>query len=109
MTAVSDQIIIEINEEKVLRDVGYDTSCEPPARMKTMVHAYVQNASQLINPVYSYVVRDIDFIIDSSFFIESGVIFQSQVISGLLKKCERVSLTQPCATWSIWRSQRSME
>jgi len=92
MTTVSDQIIIEIDEEKVLQGVGYDASCEPPARMKTLVHEYTQNAGQLINPVYSYVVRDTDFVIGSSVFIESGVIFQSQVIAGLLKKCERVAV-----------------
>jgi len=60
--------------------------------MKTLVHEYAQNAGQLINPVYSYVVRDTDFVIGSSVFIESGVIFQSQVIAGLLKKCERVAV-----------------
>jgi hypothetical protein len=92
MTTVSDQITIEINENEVLRSVGYDTSCEPPARMKTLVHEYAQNAGQLINPVYSYVVRDIDFIIDPSVFVESGVIFQSGVISGLLKKSERIAI-----------------
>ena len=92
MTTVSDQIIIEIDEEKVLQGVGYDTGYEPPARMKTLVHEYAQNAGQLINPVYSYVIRDTDFVIGSSVFIESGVIFQSQVIAGLLKKCERVAV-----------------
>jgi hypothetical protein len=92
MTTVSDQITIEINEKEVLRSVGYDTSCEPPARMKTLVHEYTQNTSQLINPIYSYAVRDIDFVIGSSAFIESGVIFQSRVIAGLLKKCERVAV-----------------
>ena len=92
MTTVSDQITLNINEEKVLRDVGYSNSCEPPARMKILVREYAQNASQLINPVYSYVVRDIDFVIGSNAFIEDGAIFQSQVISGLLKKCERVAV-----------------
>ena len=92
MMTVSEHIKIELEEEKVLRDIGYDTNREPPGRMKTLVHRYVQNASQLINPVYSYVVRDIDFVIGSSVFIDSGVIFQSQVISGLLNKCERVAV-----------------
>ena len=44
MTTISDQISIEINEEKVLRGIGYDTSCEPPARMKTLVNEYAKNA-----------------------------------------------------------------
>ena len=92
MTTVSDKIIIEINEENVLRDVGYSTNCEPPARMKTLVHEYTQNARQMINPVHSHVIRDIDFVIGSSVFIEDGVIFQSRVISGLLKKCEYVAV-----------------
>ncbi len=92
MTTVSDQIAFHIDEEKVLQDVGYDTSCEPPARMKTLVHEYTQNASQLINPIYSYTVRDIDFVIGSSVFIGTGVIFQSKVIAGLLKKCEQVAV-----------------
>jgi hypothetical protein len=92
MTTVSKHIKIEINEEKILRDIGYDIGYEPPARMKALVHKYAQNANQLINPVYSYVIRDIDFIIGSNVFVEDGAIFQSRVISVLLKKCEQVAV-----------------
>jgi len=92
MTTVSNQILINIDKEQVLRDVGYDANCEPPARAMTLAHDYAENVNQLINPVYSYIIKDIDFVINSSAFIEGGVVFESQVISNLLKKCEKVAV-----------------
>lgn len=92
MTTVSSQILINIDKEKVLRDVGYDANCEPPARAMTLAHDYAENVNQLINPAFSYVIKDVDFVINSSVFIEGGFIFQSQVISELLKKCEKVAV-----------------
>ncbi|MBL7166830.1 MAG: hypothetical protein ISS55_10150 [Dehalococcoidales bacterium] len=92
MATISKQIVIDINEEKVLRDIGYTGKCKPPARMRTLVHEYTKNTNQLINPVYSYVIRDIDFVIGTNVFIEGGNIFRSQVISGLLNNCEQVAV-----------------
>jgi hypothetical protein len=92
MTTVSNQILININEEQVLRDIGYCSTCKPPARVTALTHDYAENVNQLINPAFSYAIKDVDFVINSSVFIEGGVIFQSQVISGLLKKCEKVAV-----------------
>lgn len=92
MTTVSSQILINIDEGQVLRDVGYDANCEPPARATALAHDYAKNVNQLINPAFSYVIKDVDFVINSSVFIEGGFIFQSKVISELLKKCEKVAV-----------------
>jgi len=92
MTTVSSQILINIDEGQVLRDVGYDASCEPPARATALAHDYARNVNQLINPSFSYVIKDVDFVINSSVFIEGGSVFQSKVISELLKKCEKVAV-----------------
>jgi hypothetical protein len=92
MTTIGNQILINIDEEQVLRDGGYDSDREPPTRVTTLAHEYAENANQLINPAFSYVIRDIDFVINSSVFIDGGAVFQSQVISGLFKMCEKVAV-----------------
>ena len=92
MTIAGDQAIVEIDENKVLRDIGYNTNREPPARMRALVREYAQNAGQLINPLYSYAIRDIELVVGSSVVIEGGVTFESEVISGLLTRCERVAV-----------------
>jgi len=92
MTTTGEQIPINIDVQHVLRDVGYDADCEPPARATVLAHDYAENVKQLINPAYSYIIKDVDFVINSSVFIEGGIVFQSQVISELLKKCEKVAV-----------------
>ncbi|HEY32041.1 MAG TPA: hypothetical protein G4O10_02910 [Dehalococcoidia bacterium] len=92
MTTIGEQILINIDEKQVLRDVGYCATCKPPARVTALARDYAANVNQLINPAFSYVIKDIDFVINSSVFIEGGAIFQSQVISELLKKCEKVAV-----------------
>ena len=92
MTTTSEQILININEGQVWRDIGYCNTCKPPARVAALAHDYAENVNQLVNTAFSYVVKDIDFVINSSVFIEGGIVFQSQVISELLKKCEKVAV-----------------
>ncbi|HEY90632.1 MAG TPA: hypothetical protein G4O07_02240 [Dehalococcoidia bacterium] len=92
MTIISSQIVINIDEEKVLADIGYNGNCGPPARMRTLVHEYARNATQLINPAYTHVIRNIDFVVGRTVYIEGGSTFKSHVISGLLKNCEQVAV-----------------
>lgn len=91
-TTITEQLVVNISEDNVLRDVGYDAESEPPARITNLVHEYADHVNQLINPLYSWVIRDIDFVIGRSIFVEDGVMFSSGVISELLKKCEKVAV-----------------
>ncbi|UCB43147.1 MAG: hypothetical protein JSV77_00405 [Dehalococcoidales bacterium] len=92
MTTIGEQILINIDEKKVLRDVGYDANRRPPTRVTALARDYAENVNQLVNPAFSYVIKDIDFVVNSSVFIEGGFVFQSQVISELLKMCEKVAV-----------------
>ena len=92
MPVIDQQISIEIDEQQVFKDIGYDMTAKPSARISSLVVDYIENADTLFDPSYSYVVRDIDFIHDNYAFIESGVIFKSKVLACLLERCERIAI-----------------
>ena len=92
MLAISSQIGIDIDSQQVLRDIGYSTSCEPPARIVSLVDEYLEYANHLVDAVYSYVIRDIDLVQGSYVVIEGSVIFESRVIARLLEHCQKVAL-----------------
>ncbi len=52
----------------------------------------MENAHYLIEPSYSYVIRDIEWARGSIVFIEDSIIFKSQVIAQLLEQCEKVAV-----------------
>ena len=92
MTIISNRADIEIDKQQVLRNIGYITVRKPPARIMSLVNEYIENAHQLIEPSYSYIIRDIEGIRRSSVFIEGSIVFRSQVITRLLRQCEKVSM-----------------
>ena len=90
MIAIRNQI--DIDSERVLHAIGYDTDCEPPTRAVSLVNEYLENASNLVDVSYSYVIRDVEWVQGSITFIEDSIIFKSQVIARLLEQCERVAI-----------------
>ena len=88
MVAISNQI--DIDNQRVLHAIGYDTDCEPPARAVSLVNEYLENANHLVDVSYSYTIRDVEWVKGSIAFIEDSIIFKSQVIARLLEQCERV-------------------
>ena len=90
MLAVSNQI--NIDRQQVLQAIGYDTDYEPPVRAVSLVNEYLENATQLIDVSYSYIIRDVEWVQNSITFIEGSVIFKSQVIARLLERCEKVAV-----------------
>ena len=90
MLAVSNQI--NIDSQQVLQAIGYDTDCEPPVRAVSLVNEYLENATQLIDVSYSYIIRDVEWVQNSITFIEGSIIFKSQVIARLLERCEKVAV-----------------
>jgi len=58
----------------------------------SLVNEYVENACHLIEPSYSYVVRDIKFVQGSLVIIETSIIFESESIARLLEQCEEVAV-----------------
>jgi len=90
MIAISNQI--DIDSQRVLHAIGYDTDCEPPTRAVSLVNEYLENANNLVDVSYSYVIRDVEWVQGSITFIEDSIIFKSQVIARLLEQCERVAV-----------------
>ena len=90
MLAIRERNDIDI--EKVLLNIGYKTGRKLPARMVTLVSDYVEHASYLVDPSYSYVIRDIELVQNSHVVIEGSILFESEIIARLLEQCEKVAV-----------------
>jgi len=83
---------IDIDNQRVLRIIGYDAGYNPPPRIASLVDEYVDNANQLIVPSYSYVIKDIELVYGSGAVIEGWITFGSEVVAQLLERCEKVAV-----------------
>lgn len=83
---------IDIDSQQVLRIIGYREDYEPPARIACLVDEYVENVHQLIEPLYSYVIRDIELVYGSGAVIEGWITFGSEVVAGLLEQCKQAAI-----------------
>ena len=92
MLLTSNEINIEIDKKQVYHYLGYSSDSEPPARISSVVDGYVENVHHLIDPVYSYVIRDVERVDGIRVFIEGEVVFKSRIIARLLERCCKVSL-----------------
>ena len=90
MLATSKRIDIELDRKQVCRYIGYSAGYKPPARISSLVDEYVEHAHQLIEPSYSYVIREIKWVWGSSVCIEGSIIFEGQAIAQLLAQCHKV-------------------
>ena len=90
MVTVSNRF--DINRQRVLCDIGYRADFEPSARMVSLVNEYTENAHELIEPAYSYVIKDIKLVQGPRVVIEDSITFESEVIARLLEQCEKVAV-----------------
>lgn len=90
MLAIKDRSDIDI--EQVLLNIGYDTDHKLPARMVTLIGDYIDHADYLVDPSYSYVIRNVQQVQNSHVIIEGPIIFKSAVIARLLEQCEKVAV-----------------
>lgn len=80
----------EIDRKSVCRYMGYGVDCDPSPRVSSLIDEYAENARHLIDPSYSYDIRDVELIESPAVFVEGSIVFRSQVIAGLLEQCQRV-------------------
>ena len=92
MAVITGEITVEIDRNGVWRSMGYSADNEPPARIASLIDEYIENASQLMEPSYTYVIRNVDLLQDSRVLIEGPVVFQSKIIARLLSKCKKVAV-----------------
>jgi hypothetical protein len=82
----------DIDTEQVLKSMGYGTKGVPSARVESLVKEYADNICHLIEPSYSYFIRDVNSVRGSRVFIEGSITFRSNVIARLLEDCQKVAV-----------------
>jgi len=82
----------DVDTEQVFSRMGYGTDGVPSARVESLVKEYADNICHLVEPSYSYVIRDINSVRGSRVFIEGSVTFRSNVIARLLEDCQKVAV-----------------
>lgn len=92
VTNDSVNINIEIDKKQVCRYIGYDDTHEMSARISSLFDDYAEHAHYLINPLYSYVIKNVEWARGSMALIEDSIIFKSQVIAQLLEHCNQVAI-----------------
>ncbi|MDY6836239.1 MAG: vitamin B12 dependent-methionine synthase activation domain-containing protein [Chloroflexota bacterium] len=94
MLASPDQseIDIDIDVKNVYSHMGYAVDCIPSPKISSLVNDYVENAQDLIQTSYSWAVRDVQGVYGSSVFLDDSIVFESEVISGLLELSQKVAV-----------------
>lgn len=90
---ITDECIdIEIDRGNVCQHIGYDADYQLSARVSSLVDEYIENVHHLIEPSYSYVIRDVEWAGGSFTFVEGSIIFKSRIIAHLLEQCQKVAV-----------------
>jgi hypothetical protein len=83
---------IEIDKDQICQYIGYDDNHNLSARIASLIDDYAEHAHYLIHPLYSYVVKDVEWARGSIALIEGSVIFKSRIIARLLERCSQVAI-----------------
>ena len=92
VTDGSVDIDIEIDKKQVCHYIGYDDHHNLSARISSLIDDYAGHTHYLINPLYSYVIKDVEWARGSIALIEDSIIFKSRVITQLLEHCHHVAV-----------------
>ena len=92
MTAIGERIVVDIDREQVLRDIGYEDTGRVPGRMLTLLDDSLEQVEALIDPSYCCVVRGVEFVQGRDSWLEGPVLFESGVVGRLLKHCDRAAV-----------------
>jgi len=90
MVVTSDRI--DIDRQQVLHNIGHGADCKLSARIASLINENVESAYQLIEPSYSCVIRDIEWVQRPHVVVEASIAFRSEVIARLLEQCEKVAV-----------------
>ena len=90
---LTDNVIVErIDKRRVLTTLGYSRDARIPNRIISLVDEYTREFYHLIDPTYSYVVRDINSVHGEFVTIEGGGILSSKILACLLEQCDKLAL-----------------
>ena len=91
MLTTKERIKIQVDREEVLRYLGYQAGHKVAAHVSSLVDRHIQSASQLIEPQYSYVIRDVDRVEGARVFL-GDVTFESRIIAQLMRRCQKAAI-----------------
>jgi len=83
---------IEIDKKQVCHYIGYEDDKNLSARVSSLIDDYTEHAHDLINPSYSYVIKDVEWARGSMSLAEGSIIFKSRIIAKLLERCPQVAI-----------------
>jgi len=92
MLVTDGSVDIEIDKKQVCHYIGYEDNHKLSARISSLIDDYAEHAHYLINPLYSYIIKDVEWARGSITFIEDSIILKSQVIAQLLEHCNQVAV-----------------
>jgi len=92
MLVTARTIDIEIDKSQVYKYLGYDAGSDPPPRIQSLIDEYIEHSDEFIFPCTTYDILDVDLVIGNRSFIEGSIIFDSRVVSQLLKECQQVAI-----------------
>jgi len=92
MLVTDGSVDIEIDKKQVCHYIGYEDNHKLSARISSLIDDYAEHAHYLINPLYSYIIKDVEWARGSIAFIEDSIIFQSRIITQLLEHCHQVAI-----------------
>ena len=92
MIAISNRVDIEIDRQRVLLSIGYRTNRKPSVRVGSVVDEHIQTAHQLMEPAYSYIIKDIEAVRRSCVFLDGSIVFESEVMARLMEQCKMVTV-----------------
>jgi hypothetical protein len=83
---------IDIDKNQVCHYIGYEDNHNLSARIESLIDDYAGHAHYLINPLHSYIIKDVEWARGSISLIEDSIIFKSRVIARLLEHCSQVAI-----------------
>lgn len=89
---MADSSLINIDREQVLHNLGYAVNSSPPARVINIVNKYIKKLQNMIQPSYSYVIKEVEWVEGSRALLSDSIILDSSVIAGLLKQCSKAAI-----------------
>jgi hypothetical protein len=87
-----DDVDIEIDKKQVCHSIGYNDNYKLSAHISSLIDDYVEHAHYLINPLHSYIIKDVEWARGSISLIEDSIIFKSKIIARLLEHCSQVAI-----------------
>ena len=92
MLVTDNRVVERIDRQRILSTLGYSTDAVISARISSLVDEYTENSYHIINPAYSYVIRNIHSVQGKNVTIDGEISFSSAIIARLLEQCERVAI-----------------